>query len=170
MLVKKQQGKFTGWISYTLAKTMRKIPGINDGKAYPSSYDRTNDINLILSYEFNKKWTVSANWVYASGSPTSFPAAKYTIQGNSLYYYTSRNSNRIPDYHRLDLSMTYDFKKNAQKKYKQSLNVSLYNVYARRNAYSIYPRQNEDNPNVTEFVRLSIIGTIIPSITYNFNF
>jgi hypothetical protein len=170
MLVKKQQGKFTGWISYTLAKTMRKIPGINDGKAYPSSYDRTNDINLILSYEFNNRWTVSANWVYASGSPTSYPAAKYNIQGNSIYYYTARNSNRIPDYHRLDVSMTYDFKRNSYSIYKQSLNVSLYNVYARRNAYSIYPRQNEDNPNVTEFVRLSIIGSIIPSITYNFNF
>jgi hypothetical protein len=87
-----------------------------------------------------------------------------------MYYYSSRNSDRIPDYHRLDISVTYDFKKNDHKKVKQSLNFAVYNVYARRNAYSVYFRQNEDNPTVSEPTRLSIIGSAIPSITYNFNF
>ena len=170
MLVKKQQGKLTGWISYTLARTMREVPGINEGKVYPSAYDRTHDVSLIVSYELNKCWTVSANWNYATGNPVSYPAAKYDIQGNTLYYYTSRNSNRLPDYHRLDLSVNYDFKKNDRRKFKHSLNLSCYNVYARRNAYSVTFRQNEQNPNISEAVKLSIIGTVIPSLTYNFNF
>jgi hypothetical protein len=170
ILVKKQQGDLTGWIGYTLARSMRSIPGINDGEEYPSSYDRTHDVSIILSYALGERWTVSANWVYATGNPTSYPASRYTVQGNTLYYYTKRNSSRIPDYHRLDLSATYEFKKNEQRRYKQSLNISLYNVYARRNAYSITFRQNEDNPNISEATRISIIATIIPSITYNFTF
>ena len=170
VLLKKQQGKFTGWLGYTLARSMRQIPGINKGKAYPSSYDRTHDISVVLNYEINNRWNVSANWVFSTGNPTSYPTLKYPVQGNTLFYYSSRNSYRIPDYHRLDLSVNYDFKKNDHRKFKQSLNLSLYNVYLRRNAYSVTFRQNEDNPNVTEAVRLSIIGTIIPSVTYNFNF
>lgn len=170
LLVKKQQGNLTGWIGYTLARSMRKVPGINDGKEYPSSYDRTHDVSIILSYALGPRWTLSANWVYATGNPTSYPTSKYTVQGNTMYYYTDRNSSRIPDYHRLDLSATYDFKKNDHRRYKQSLNISLYNVYMRHNAYSVTFRQNEDNPNISEAVQISIIGTIIPSVTYNFSF
>ncbi|MDA3893600.1 MAG: TonB-dependent receptor [Salinivirgaceae bacterium] len=170
MLVKKQTGKFTGWASYTLAKTMRKIPGISEGKAYPSNYDRTHDFSLILSYEINKYWNVSANWLFSTGNATSYPVSKYNVQGNTMYAYADRNSYRIPNYHRLDASVNYDFKKNDTRKYKQSLNLSFYNVYMRRNAYSVTFRQNEDNPNISEAVRLSIVGSIIPSITYNFSF
>ena len=170
MLVKKQEGKVTGWASYTLAKSMRKIPGINNGEAYPSTYDRTHDISLVLNYELNKQLSLAASWVFSTGNPVTYPVAKYDVQGNTLFYYSKRNGNRIPDYHRLDLSLTYNSKKNETRKVKRSLNVSFYNVYARRNAYSIYFRQNEDNPNITEAVRLSIIGTVIPSITYNITF
>lgn len=170
LLVKKQQGKLTGWAGYTLARSVRKVPGINDGKEYPSSYDRSHDVSLILSYALGQRWTLSANWVFATGNPTSYPASKYTIQGNTLYHYTSRNSSRIPDYHRLDLSATYEFRKNDHRRFKQSLNISLYNVYMRRNAYSVTFRQNDDNPNISEAVQISIIGTIIPSVTYNFSF
>jgi len=170
LLVKKQQGKLTGWVSYTLSRSMRQIPGINDGIAYPSSYDRTHNISLVVNYELNKRWNLSTNWVYLSGNPTSYPIAKYNVMGNSVFYYSARNSNRIPDYHRLDLSITYDFKKNEKRTFKQSINFSLYNVYSRRNAYSVTYKQNADNPNISEATRLSIIGTVIPSITYNFNF
>ena len=169
-LVKKQQGQFTGWVAYTLSKTMRKIPGINEGEAYPSSYDRTHDLSIIVNYEINKRWNVSANWNYATGNATSYPVLKYNVQGNTFYHYPDRNSYRIPEYHRLDLSCTYDFKKNDTRKYKQSLNISFYNVYARRNAYSVTFNQNEENPNISEATRLSIIGTVIPAITYNFKF
>jgi hypothetical protein len=170
LLVKKTKGKVTGWIGYTWSKTTRKIDGINDGEAYPSSYDRTHDLSVVASYQHNDRWNFSANFVLASGNPTSYPVAKYTINGNQVYEYSARNSDRLPCYNRLDLSATYDFKKNDHRKFKQSLNFSVYNAYARRNAYSITARENEDNPNQTEFVRLSIIGSVIPSITYNFKF
>lgn len=170
LYAKKQQGRLTGWLSYTLSHSMREIPGINNGKVYPSSYDHPHNISLVASYELNKRWCISSNWIFLTGNPTSYPVAKYVVQGNTLYYYADRNSNRIPDYHRLDISATYDFKKNDRRKFKQSLNFSIYNVYARRNAYSVTFRQNVDNPNVSDAVRLSIIGSIIPSVTYNFNF
>lgn len=170
LLVKKREGRFTGWASYTLARSMRKIPGINDGKAYPSAYDRTHDISIVANYELNDRITLSSNWVYATGNPATYPVAKYDVQGNTEFFYSERNSYRIPDYHRLDFSLTYNSKKNETRKVKRTLNVSLYNVYARRNAYSVTFKQNEDNPRVTEATRLSIIGSIIPSITYNFNF
>ena len=169
-LLKKQEGNVTGWLGYTLAKAMRKIPGINEGRAYPSTYDRTHDVSLILNYDLNRQLSLSTNWVYSTGNPVTYPVAKYEVQGNTLFYYSDRNSNRIPDYHRLDFSVTWNPKKNETRKVKRSLNMSLYNVYARRNAYSVYFRQNENNPSVTEAMRLSIIGTMIPSVTYNINF
>ncbi|HZL11612.1 MAG TPA: TonB-dependent receptor [Prolixibacteraceae bacterium] len=170
LYVKKQEGRLTGWLSYTLARSMREIPGINEGKAYPSSYDRTHNVSLVANYDLSKRWNFSTSWVFSTGNPTSYPVAKYDVQGNTMYHYSSRNSDRIPDYHRLDISFTYDFEKNERSKVKQSLNFSIYNLYARRNAYSVYFRQNEDNPNVSEATRLSIIGSFIPSVTYNFNF
>lgn len=170
IMIKKQEGQFTGWVSYTLAKSMREIPGINNGDPYPSTYDRTHDFSLVTNYDINKRISLSASWVFSTGNPVTYPVAKYNVQGNTLFYYSDRNSNRIPDYHRLDLSFNYNFKKNEHRKVKQSLNVSLYNVYGRRNAYSIYFRPNEDNPAIIEATRLSILGTMIPSITYNINF
>ena len=170
LYAKKQQGRLTGWLSYTLSKSMRQIPGINNGNPYPSSYDRTHNVSVVGSYDLTQHLNFSTTWVFATGNPTSYPIAKYDIQGNTMYYYADRNSNRIPDYHRLDVSLTYDFRKNDRRKYKQSLNFSIYNVYARRNAYSVTFRQNADHPNVSDATRLSIIGSMIPSITYNFNF
>jgi len=170
LYAKKQEGRLTGWVSYTLSRSMRKIPENNEGIAYPSSYDRTHCASVVASYELARRLTLSSTWVYSTGNPTTYPIAKYDVKGNTIYYYSGRNSNRIPAYHRLDLSLNYDFKKNDRKKVKQSLNFSLYNVYARRNAYSVTFRQNKDNPNISEATRLSIIGTVIPSVTYNFNF
>jgi len=170
LLAKKTKGKLTGWIAYTWSETMREIDGINNGNPYPSSYDRTHDFSLVSSYQHSKRWNFAANFVFATGNPTSYPVAKYSVQGNQIYEYSARNSNRIPEYHRLDLSATYDFKKNENRRFKQSINFSLYNVYGRRNAYSITPKANDDNPNQTEFVRMSIIGAPIPSVTYNVKF
>jgi hypothetical protein len=170
LFAKKQEGKLTGWLSYTWSKSMREIPGINDGNPYPSSYDRTHNVSVVGSYEITRRLNFSTTWVFLTGNPTSYPLVKYNVQGNAIYYYADRNSNRIPDYHRLDVSLTYDFKKNDHRKYKQSLNFSVYNVYARRNAYSVTFKQNEQNPNITEATRLSIIGSVIPSIIYNFTF
>jgi hypothetical protein len=170
LYAKKLEGRLTGWLSYTLSRSMREIAGINNNKAYPSSYDRTHNVSLVANYELAKRLNLSSTWVFSTGNPTSYPVAKYDIQGNSIYYYADRNSNRIPDYHRLDVSLTWDFKKNDLHKVKQSMNFSIYNVYARRNAYSVTFRQNKDNPNISEATRMSIIGSMIPAITYNFNF
>ena len=120
MLVKKQEGKITGWASYTLSRTMRKIPGINNGKEYPSAYDRTHDVSLVVNYELNQRFTFSANWVFATGNPATYPVAKYDVQGNTMFYYADRNSNRIPDYHRLDFSLNYNPKKNENRKVKKT--------------------------------------------------
>jgi hypothetical protein len=170
LYTKKQEGRLTGWVSYTLSRSMRKVPGVNEGKEYPSSYDRTHVVSVVGNYDLSRRWNLSSTWVFSTGNPTSYPVAKYDVQGNTIYYYSGRNDSRIPDFHRLDMSMTYDFKKNERKKVKQSLNFAIYNVYGRRNAYSVTYRQNEDNPKVSEATRLSIIGTLIPSVTYNFNF
>ncbi len=170
LLVKKTKGKLTGWVSYTWAKTTREIEGINNGNPYPSSYDRTHDFSFVSSYHLNTNWTFAANFVFATGNPTSYPVAKYYIQGHQIFEYSARNSKRIPEYHRLDISATYDFKKNKNRRLKQSLNFSVYNVYGRRNAYSITPQANDANPNQTEFVRISIIGAPIPSVSYNIKF
>ena len=170
LMIKKLKGQFTGWASYTLSKSMREIPGINNGNPYPSTFDRTHDLSLVTNYDLNKRISLSASWIFSTGSPVTYPIAKYNVQGNTLFHYAERNSNRIPNYHRLDLSFNYDFKKNEYRKIKQSINVSLYNVYARRNAYSIFFRQNEKNSAIIEASRLSIVGSIIPSVTYNLNF
>jgi len=170
LLAKKTQGKLTGWVGYTWSRTMREIDGINNGNPYPSSYDRTHDLSVVSNYELNKRWNFAANFIFATGNPATYPVAKYVVQGNQIYEYSDRNSNRIPAYNRLDISATYEFKKNDRRRFQQSINFSVYNVYGRRNAYSITPRANEDNPNQTEFIRLSIIGSPIPSITYNFKF
>jgi len=170
LFAKKQEGRLTGWLSYTLSKSMRDIPGINNGDPYPSSYDRTHNVSVVANYDITPRLNFSTTWVFLTGNPTSYPLAKYSVQGNAIFYYADRNSNRIPDYHRLDVSLTYDFKKNERRKYKQSLNLSVYNVYARRNAYSVTFKQNAENPNVTEATRLSIIGSVIPSIIYNFTY
>ncbi|MEN9444602.1 MAG: hypothetical protein RIS47_1492, partial [Bacteroidota bacterium] len=170
LMLKKNTGKLTGWISYTLAKTWRKIPGINNGQRYASSYDRTHDISVIAAYEIDDRWSLSAAWVFASGSPTTYPVAKYEIEGSSTVYYSERNAYRLPAYHRLDLGATYEPRGNKTHKWQSSWSFSLFNVYSRRNAYSISFRPNQDNPSVSEAVRLSVIGSIIPSATYNFNF
>ena len=170
LLIKKLKGQFTGWVSYTLSRSMREIAGINNGNPYPSTYDRTHDLSVVTNYDINQRFSLSANWIFSTGNPVTYPVAKYDVQGNTLFYYSDRNSHRIPSYHRLDLSLNYDFKKNEFRRFKQSINVSLYNVYARRNAYSISFKPNKDNASVIEAVRLSIVGSIIPSITYNINF
>lgn len=175
LYVKKNKGKLTGWISYTLSKTERKMRGISNDEWFLSRYDRTHCFNTSLNYDFNKYLGVSVNFVYLSGTPATFPDARIEIQGIAPPYNTTgvRNNYRITPYHRLDCGITYNFKKNDTRKYKQHLVLSAYNVYARKNAYSIYFRQVEgaqNTPIQTEAVRFSVVGTIIPSLTYNFSF
>jgi CarboxypepD_reg-like domain/TonB-dependent Receptor Plug Domain len=167
LFLKKKYGKFNGWIGYTLSRTERKINGISDFNWYPARQDATHDISIVGIYDISKKWSVSATWVYNTGSAVTFPSGKYTINGNTEFYYTERNGYRMPDYHRLDLGATRYFTKSNKRE--SSLNFSLYNAYGRKNAYTIDFQDDPNDPAKTQVVK-TYLFTFIPSITYNFKF
>ncbi|HYH56453.1 MAG TPA: hypothetical protein VD772_07570, partial [Anseongella sp.] len=122
------------------------------------------------SHSLGKRWSVSGNWVFYSGTPATFPTGRMEIQGWQIPYNAGnrRNNYRIAPYHRLDVSLSLEGKE--RKRWNSSWVFSFYNVYNRRNPYSVFFRQNPDNPVQTQAVRLSIIGSVIPAVTYNFNF
>ncbi|MGB7841334.1 MAG: hypothetical protein WBL21_00990, partial [Salinimicrobium sp.] len=174
LLLKKNNGRLTGWFSYTLSRSEQQTPGrtanepgINAGRWYPTPYDKTHDLSLTGSYELNKKWSLNANFIFQTGLPTTYPEGQYSFEHLTIPVYSARNSNRLPTYHRLDLAATYTPKK-SKNKWESSWNFGLYNVYSRKNAVSMSFRNNEDTGR-NEAVRLSIFG-IVPSVTYNFKF
>lgn len=170
--LKKNTGKFTGWISYTLSKTKRKIQGINNDSWYPSKYDRTHNLSWVGSYEYNNRLSFSANFTYQTGTHTTFPDSRYSFEGLLVPYNSenSRNNYVLPSYNRLDLSATLYNKRIPGRKFHSNWVFTLYNVYKRKNAYSIYFQQDPNNPNKTQAERLSILGTLVPGITWNFDF
>lgn len=168
--LKKNSGRWTGWISYALARTERQVDGINNDQYYPSNYDKPHDVSVVLNYALNEKWNASANFAYMTGRPITYPAGRFEYEGVVVPDYTDRNGARTPDYHRLDLSVNYEPPAKPGRRWRSSWNLGVYNVYARRNPYSVFFRQNEDNPALTEAMQLSIFANIIPSITYNFIF
>jgi hypothetical protein len=166
-LFKKKAGNLTGWVSYTLSKTERKIDGINNNQWYNARQDRTHDIAIVAMYQLNKKWTLSANWIYYTGDAVSFPSGKYTTGGEVYYYYTQRNGYRMPNYHRLDLGATKQLRE--RKHWTSELAFSLYNAYGRENAYTIAFRTKKDDASKTEAYQTALFK-FIPSISYNFKF
>jgi len=169
MMVRKKTGKLTGWVGYTLSKVEKKIDGINNGKYFNARQDRTHDFSFVGMYDVNKRWSVSATWVYTTGSAVTFPVGKYEVNGQTVFAYSDRNASRLPAYHRLDLSATLEARKNAKRKFKSSWTFGLYNAYGRQNAFSINFRENANDPSKTEAVRTALFG-IIPSATWNFKF
>jgi len=167
LLLKKKYGKLTGWVGYTYSRTERQINGINDGNWYPARQDITHDISIVGIYDISKKWTISATWVFNTGSAVTFPSGKYVIDGKVQFYYTERNGYRMPDYHRLDIGATYTLKKSN--KFESSLNFSVYNAYGHKNPYSIDFEQDEKDPTKINTV-MTYLFTYVPSITYNFKF
>lgn len=165
--IHKQTGRLTGWISYTLSRSLRTFKNINEGKEYSAKQDRIHDIAIVGMYDLTKKLKVSANWVYNTGSAVTFPSGSYMIDGNLVPYYTERNGYRMPSYHRLDVGLTW-YRKQTEKR-ESSWNFSVYNAYGRQNAYSISFQTNQDNPNQTEALQTSLFRWV-PSITYNFKF
>ncbi len=166
-LLRKNSGPLTGWISYTLSRSEKKIDDINNGNWYPARQDRTHNISTVFIYQLNQKVSLSATWVYYTGNAITFPSGKYIIDNNIVSYFTSRNAYRMPAYHRLDLGASLILKKTDR--YTSELNFGLYNAYARKNAYTILFRTNEDDPSVTEAVKVYLF-LAIPSITWNFRF
>ncbi len=165
--VKKKYGKLTGWIGYTLSRSERKIDQINNGSWYPVKQDRTHDISIVAMYDLTPKWSLAATWVFNTGAAVTFPSGKYTVDGQVIFLYTERNGYRMPAYHRMDLGATWQRKKTE--KFESSWNFSIYNVYARENAYTISFREDPDDPTKTQAVQTALFR-IIPSISYNFKF
>ena len=177
MMIKKNKGAFSGWLSYTLARTERQIEGINNGEWYPSRFDQTHNLSMTSFYELNDRLSFSANFVILTGTPTTFPTSRYEQQGYVIPHNVneSRNNIRIPTYHRLDVSATLEGKRNKERRWQNQWVFSIYNLYNRRNPFSIFFQQAGDripvgNPVNTEAIRLSVIGSIVPSVSYNFKF
>ncbi|MCP4521234.1 MAG: TonB-dependent receptor [Cytophagales bacterium] len=173
LMVKKKKGKLTGRVSYTLSRAERQVDSefdeerLNNGDYYLANQDKLHDLTVIASYEITKRFSLSTNFSYATGRPFTPPASKYTYQGVTLAHYELRNNDRIPDYHRLDLSATLkNKKKKPTQRWESSWNFSIYNVYGRRNAFS-YDFQGGENGLVN---RISILGTVIPAVSYNFKY
>jgi hypothetical protein len=170
--VKKTKGKFNGWISYTLARTERKIEGLNQNQWFPSRIDKTHNLSVIGIYDLNKRWTFSSNFTLSSGTPASFPTNKFIWQDYALphNFYDTRNAYRIPASHRMDIAATRQTKYAFFKHGTGEWVFSVYNVYNRRNPFSVFVRQNEADPTKTEAVRYAVFGSVIPAVTYNFKF
>lgn len=172
LFLKKNQGKLTGWVSYTLSRSERKVNGINNDAWYPSRFDRMHNLSVVGAYELNDKWSFSANFVYSTGTPATFPTNRYEIQGIVVPHNAdnARNNYRIPAYHRLDLSATLVPRKNLDRRWQGEWVFSIYNVYSRRNPFAIFFEQNADRPNQTQAIRYSVIGNFVPAVSYNFKF
>jgi hypothetical protein len=167
LYAKKRYGKLTGWFSYTLARTERKMPGVNQNSWYPATQDQTHNMAIVAIYKASKKWTFSADFVYNTGNAVSWPSGKYDVNGTTAFYYTERNGYRMPAYNRLDLSATLQGKKTE--KFDGSWSFSLYNAYGRENPYFIQFQNDPDNPQKTQAVQYSLFRWV-PSVSYNFKF
>ncbi|TYP72303.1 TonB-dependent receptor [Aquimarina intermedia] len=176
LLLRKNTGKFKGWFAYTLSKSEQRTPGrtpvetgINNGAWYNTPYDKTHDISINSSYEYNDKWKFAANFLFQTGQPTNYPSGQFVYQDLIVPIYDGqRNSERLPSYNRLDISATLTPRKNKNRRWQGEWVFSVYNVYNRRNAASINFSQNEDTRR-NEAVQTSIFG-IVPAVTYNFKF
>lgn len=175
LLARKNTGKLSGWLSYTLSKAEQRTPGrtalepgINNGKWYNANHDRTHNLSVTAQYDLTSKWSLGSNFVFQTGRATTQPKGYYEYLGVSVPSYDERNTARLPNYHRLDLAATYKPKAANPKRFQSEWVFSIYNVYSRMNANSINFRQNADT-GANEAVQLSIFG-MVPSITYNFKF
>jgi hypothetical protein len=173
LFINKKVGRLTGWTSYTYSRTKRKIETastrdqINYGEWYPANYDQPHKVNIVALYQLSRRISISSNFTHNAGRPATYPDARYVFQGKVIPHYSTRNQQRIPDYHRLDFSASLEGRGN--KWWKGSWTLSVYNVYGRKNAYSIFFRQVGTSLD-TESVKLSIIGSVVPSLSYNFKF
>lgn len=175
-MVSKTRGKLTGMLSYTWSKVMRKIPGVNRGEAFPANHDRRNAINLQMAYDHNDKWTFGATFNYSTGRPFTLSSGKYEYGSYNPDVIVERNSYRLPDFHRLDLSATLNPRKNANRKWKGQWVFSVYNAYNRQNPFTIYTRtKKDDDGNIIgdgteKEARMIYLFPFLPSVTYNFKF
>jgi hypothetical protein len=175
MMFKKNTGKLTGWVSYTISKAEQRTPGrnanepgINNGEWYRANYDKLHNLSVTGAYALNPKWTFGGIFTFQSGKAATFPNGKYQYQGITVASYGARNDDSLSAYHHLDVSATYTPKPDKKKGWQGEWNFSIYNLYSRNNAASYSFRQNEDT-GLNETRRTSIFG-VVPSVSYNFKF
>jgi hypothetical protein len=172
---RKNEGRYTGWLSYTLSRTEQQVEGrtaietgINNGNWYKTGFDKTHNLSLVGSYKLNAKWRFGGIFTLQTGQPVTFPNGQYSYEGITVPNYSARNENNLPTYHRIDVSATLTPRKNKGRSWQSEWVFGIYNLYNRMNAASITFRQNDENAR-NEAVQLSIFG-IVPSATYNIKF
>jgi hypothetical protein len=176
----KKTGRLTGWVSYTLGRTETKVSGISNNAWYPTRFDQTHNLKIAGFYELNDRWSLSSDFIFVTGTPTTFPTSRFILQDLLIPYNAneSRNNIRLPNYHRLDFSARLEGKKTRRDKNRKIRDYwvfSVYNLYVRKNPFSIYFSQRDlrvtdGTPITSKAVQLSIIGTLVPAISYNFKF
>ena len=170
LLLQKQSGRFTGFIGYTWSRTLRQIDAINEGRAYFAPFDRRHDLSLTSNYQLNDRISIAGSFVYATGRAITLPIGKYEYNDVIIPVYDERNANRLPDYHRMDLSVTIDPKEEKKnKRFVSSWNFSVFNVYGRKNPISVGFAENPDRPGQPNSSMFYIPGPV-PSVTWNFSF
>jgi hypothetical protein len=180
LMVRKTEGDFTGWIGYTYSRTFVQTPEVNSGKEYPAFYDRPHNVCIYLSYSSGKHWAFSANWIYMTGGAITTPIGFFYNNGYSIPVYGDRNNDRLPDYHRLDLSVKWTLSKPGNH-YQHSLILTLYNAYGRLNPFSVnFNKIQDGNGNIVvpsnldegyQLIPTTIsVAGIIPSLNYQFKF
>ena len=169
LFIRKPEGKLTGWISYTLSRTERKINDIQEKGWFVSSFDRTHDLSVVSIYNLSKRVSVSANFLLKSGRPFTSPALRYSYDGAVLPYYPSRNNDRMPLYHRLDFSLTWRGKEKPGRRYHSERVFSIFDVYNRANPMAIYFKPDDNNQNITQAYKQNFLG-FMPAFTWNFYF
>ncbi len=180
LYVKKNTGRLTGWASYTFSRSLQQSHGvftedkINDNQIFPSNFDRPNNLILNANYHISKRWRFNGTFTYSTGRPVTLPELKFDYQGYQLLYYSDRNKYRLPDYHRLDVSMTLDESLKIRRKWKGSWTFSIINLYGRKNAYSVYYQKGahmvSNEYRQYDTYMLYIIGRPLPMLTYSFTF
>ena len=177
LMLQKKKGLLTGFVAYTLSRVDRTVPGVNQGRSFLANYDRRHNLNIVGTYDYNDKWTFGGSFTYGTGRPLTLPSGSYEFgDGQIADIITERNGFQLPDFHRVDLSATLVPRRNKGKKYETSWIFSLYNVYSRKNPFSIYTRVALDDDNnvigdgTEKEARLIYLFPILPSVTYNINF
>ncbi len=165
-LAKKNKGKLTGWLGYTISKSERKIDGVNNNEWYDLRYDRTHDFTVVGMYDLSPRLALSAVWTYQTGNAVTLPVGVYELNNETAYYYTGRNEYRMPAYHRLDLGATWQMPN--RRKLKSELAFSLYNAYGRQNPYLIRFSKEDNSDRV--IAEQTALFRFVPSISYNFKF
>jgi len=167
LFFKKRYGKLNGWIGYTLSKTENQFDAVNNGNYFPATQDRTHDMSIVAIYKLSGRWTLSGTFIYGTGNAVTYPHGKYSVGGLTTLYYSERNGDRLPPYSRLDLGATLEGK--PHKRFHSSWTFGLYNVYNRKNPYTITFRDDPNDASRTQAVKTSLFGRI-PSVTYNFTY